>query len=163
MPVPDEPLLEDGLDRAAVDPVAVVFAGGVARRAEEGRRLGHLDNGDVGRQPAVQRRLKAGGPDPVLRPEGCHLPQSVDAGVGAAGALEDRSLAQNRRQHFDERPLDRRQTRLLLPPVVGGAVVPDRHAEASHGEECSVSAGRGHQQSGAGAGRSFPWPVEWGG
>ena len=116
-------------DGAVPDGVAVGLFPGGEPGVEPLRGGMEVHRGDVLWQGIIEGAEE--GPavrDGPLRPEGCHLAQGVDPGVGAAGALELDGFSQGRRQVLFQLGLNGLfGVALALPPVVAAAVVLHRH------------------------------------
>ena len=115
--------LKGALHRAVPDAIAVGLpVGGVAGVEALGHLLG-LQHPDVRRQPEIQgqRQLFQGEVQP-LAPEIQGIFQGMDAGVGAAAALDVGPQAQQRGQGLLKDPRHRDPVFLHLKAVVGGAL-----------------------------------------
>ena len=79
------------------------------------------------------------------------LAQRMDAGIGAAGAMDRHGLAAKLRDRGFDRLLHRQPLRLALPADEPGAVIFDRQLVAGHGNK--VPAGIGQPRRNASAAR----------
>ena len=71
----------------------------------------------------------------------CDLPQSVDAGIGAAGAANGHVLAGKTLDRLLDRRLHGMLSRLPLPAGIGAPVIFDVEAIAGHGLQRAPNAG----------------------
>ena len=103
------------------------------------------EDADAGRKAAVEGAVQVGGGDGSGEREAGDLSESVDTGVGAAGALGKDTLAGGAVDGVGEQALDGGEVGLDLPSPVRGAIVGERELPVRHGDQFrpSQQAGRG--------------------
>ena len=131
----------EGQRRAAIDDAIEVMAHDrAAARVEMVCGPLGFEHGDgMGNEMRVDRLAQAPAPPLAFEIDMRDLPHRVNAGVGAAGAVDDEALAGQRRQRLFQRLLHRGAVRLALPTRVIRAVVFDRQLVARHGAAHTVS------------------------
>ena len=80
------------------------------------------------------------------------LAQRMDAGIGAAGAMDRHGLAAKLRDRGFERLLHRQPLRLALPADEPGAVIFDRQLVAGHGNKVPAGIGQPRRNAAASSG-----------
>ena len=130
---------------AAPDAVAVGFRLGLPAGVEI--RADFLCGGDAdcGREQGIQGALEFGGGEGGLRFEMGDLAEGVDAGIGAACAVDEDFFLSDLAGGFGDGALDGRLGGLDLPAVEGGAVVGDGEFEVAH---CEVELSHGGRHRG---------------
>ena len=139
--MPDEAVPERGEDVAGVNSVMVFFFDGAEAGVKTGRRHFAFEDANGGRHVAVEGALPFGGRHAVFlrRIEMSHLAERVDAGVGAAGAVEGIFCRPRSRGGGLERVLDGVAAGLGLPAEERAAVVGDGQFQShSDGERFPV-------------------------
>ena len=119
-------------DLAAPDAVAVGFSLGLPASVEIGADFFRGDDADCGRKEGVQGALEFGGRESGLRFEMGDLSEGVDAGIGAACAVDEDFFLGDLAGGFGDGALNGRLARLDLPAVEGGAVVGNGEFEEAH-------------------------------
>jgi len=130
---------EEGSEHGGADPVAgedavlVGFAEGAVAGVEVGGNSFDGECADAGWESPVECVVEVGGGDRNVEREGGDLAESVNAGVGAAGALREDGFAGDAVDGLGEGSLYGGQIGLDLPAVVGGSVVGEDRFPVRHG------------------------------
>lgn len=120
------------------DSVFIGLSAGAMTRVEVGGDDFEREDANAGREGPVEGAVEIEGGDRDGEGEGRYLSESMNAGVGASGALGKHGFSRNMADGVGEGALDGGQIRLNLPAVVGGSVVgenglPMRHEDDLHG------------------------------
>jgi len=118
---------------AGEDAILVGFAQGAVAGVEVFGDCFNGEDTDACRESAVKRAVKIGGRDRNSEGEGGDLSEGVDAGIGAAGALREDSLAGDAMDCACEGSLNGGEIGLDLPSVVGSSVVGEGELPVWHG------------------------------
>jgi len=128
-----------GIGNSGEDAVLVAFAHGAVAGVEGfGGVLGGED-ADAGWEGAVEGAVEVCRRDGRVEREGGYLRESVDSGVGAAGALREDGFAGDAVDGFGERALHGGEIGLDLPSVVGRSVVGECELPVRHGAVRTVT------------------------
>ena len=134
-------------DTIVPDAVGVDFSGGAESCVEGARGFGAVEDAECGDQACVE----GAGPLFEGQPVGGHvgvgnLAGGMDAGIGAPGAVDDDSVADEVGEGAFDGVLDGASVALALPAVEGGAVVGDEHPQpqVAFGRRIEAALGRVH-------------------
>ena len=119
-------------DLTSPDAVAVGFSLGLPASVEIGADFFGSDDADCGRKKCIEGALEFGGGEGGLRFEMGDLREGMDAGIGAACAVDEDFFLGDLAGGFSDGALDGRLAGLDLPAVEGGAVVGDGEFEVAH-------------------------------
>ncbi len=119
-------------DAPAKNPISVRLALRLPARVKIGAGFLGVDDADRRRQQRIERALNFRRRKRRLRLEMRHLSQRVNAGIGAARAVDHDFFLRDFARGVVERALNRRHTRLRLPAVKIGAVVRDGEFDIAH-------------------------------
>ena len=92
------------------------------------------EDADAGWETTVESAVQVGCGDVCVQGKAGNLTESVDAGIGAAGALGQDALAYGAMNGIGEQTLDGGQIGLNLPAMVRGSIVCEGELPVRHGD-----------------------------
>jgi len=136
--VPDEGRECRRADGLGGDAVLVGLAAGAVSGVEVCGNFFDGDDSDAGGKDVIEGALEVGGGDGGRERDAGDLPECVDTGVGASGALGEDGFAGDVMEGPGEGALNSGKAGLNLPAVIRRAVVGDCELPVRHGDRWTV-------------------------